>query len=56
MGFDVPIYLGSAIESGVTLQVMARAIVAPRTTLATGTLESRTFTGQIYCGLAWYPR
>lgn len=52
---DIPLYLGSAVEGGVTLQLFARAVVAPRRTLAEGTLESRTFTGQIYAGFCWYP-
>ena len=55
VGFDIPLYLGSQIEGGVTLQLLARGVVAPRVTLATNTLESRTFTGQIYAGVCWYP-
>lgn len=55
LGVDLPLYLGSAVEGGVTLQLLARGIVAPRVTLASATLESRTFTGQIYVGVCWYP-
>lgn len=55
LAMDIPIYLGSAVEGGVTFRLYARGVVAPHASLAQGALESHVFTPQIYFGVVYYP-
>jgi hypothetical protein len=54
LGVDVPLY-GGPKQGGIALRLYARLLVTPSITLDTRTVFEPVASGQLFCGLAYYP-